>query len=383
MSDDFYADLSPVERFLDLAEIERYHPVPEDSMLFVGDVVSSTPAIEAGHYKEVNVAAAAIIAAVGNALPGRSIAFSFAGDGASFVLPARLETVGRQALGATVRWAKEALGLDLRAAAVPVAAIRAAGLDLKLARFAVTADLSYAMFAGGGLAWAEARMKEGRFPVAPPDAAVGPDLSGLSCSFASIPARHGVILSLIVVPATRERLPEFAALVAEILALAQERDGDVRPLREGGLRLGWALRTLLIEAKTAAAKPKGRGVSAFLATGWTSLLKNFTLRTGRRIGGFDPERYLGEIVRNTDFRKFDDGLRMTLDCSPATADAIEARLGKARRDGLAAFGTHRQDEAMLTCFVPSPLSRDHVHFIDGASGGYAYAARALKEQLRG
>ena len=33
---------------------------------------------------------------------------------------------------------------------------------------------------------------------------------------------------------------------------------------------------------------------------------------------------------------------------------------------------------MMTCFTPSPTRSDHVHFIDGAQGGYAAAATALK-----
>jgi hypothetical protein len=33
----------------------------------------------------------------------------------------------------------------------------------------------------------------------------------------------------------------------------------------------------------------------------------------------------------------------------------------------------------MTCFVPSPTRRDHIHFVDGAMGGYAAAARSLKQ----
>jgi hypothetical protein len=32
----------------------------------------------------------------------------------------------------------------------------------------------------------------------------------------------------------------------------------------------------------------------------------------------------------------------------------------------------------MTCVVPSPTRSDHFHFIDGAAGGYALAARAMK-----
>jgi hypothetical protein len=33
---------------------------------------------------------------------------------------------------------------------------------------------------------------------------------------------------------------------------------------------------------------------------------------------------------------------------------------------------------MMTCIVPSILTDDHVHFIDGAAGGYTQAARLMK-----
>jgi hypothetical protein len=100
-----------------------------------------------------------------------------------------------------------------------------------------------------------------------------------------------------------------------------------------------------------------------------------------RVGGFDPGRYLRQLVENTDFRKFDDGLRMTLDCTPELADRIEACLARAVVDRIARYGTHRQDSALITCFVPSPVRSDHVHFVDGAMGGYAAAARLVKTDL--
>jgi hypothetical protein len=69
---------------------------------------------------------------------------------------------------------------------------------------------------------------------------------------------------------------------------------------------------------------------------------------------------------------------MTLDCTPPVADRLEALLDSARMSGAARCGVHRQEAALMTCFVPSPTRSDHVHFIDGAMGGYAAAARALK-----
>jgi hypothetical protein len=102
------------------------------------------------------------------------------------------------------------------------------------------------------------------------------------------------------------------------------------------------------------------------------------LRFRITVGRFVPATYLREVVENSDFRKFDDGLRMTLDCTPELADTIEARLAAAASQGIIRYGTHRQTAALMTCFTPSPMEATHVHFIDGASGGYAAAAAALK-----
>jgi hypothetical protein len=85
-----------------------------------------------------------------------------------------------------------------------------------------------------------------------------------------------------------------------------------------------------------------------------------------------------QVVENSDFRKYDDGLRMILDCTEELAQALTQRLELAASNGIVRYGLHRQDAAMMTCFTPSVMRSDHVHFIDGARGGYASAATALK-----
>jgi hypothetical protein len=102
------------------------------------------------------------------------------------------------------------------------------------------------------------------------------------------------------------------------------------------------------------------------------------MKMGITVGNFVPKRYLQQVVENSDFRKYDDGLRMILDCTPELADALTQRLAEAAANGVVRYGLHRQDAAMMTCFTPSVMRADHVHFIDGARGGYASAATALK-----
>jgi hypothetical protein len=41
---------------------------------------------------------------------------------------------------------------------------------------------------------------------------------------------------------------------------------------------------------------------------------------------------------------------------------------------------HRQASALVTCISPVPTASDHIHFVDGAGGGYTAAARAIKDE---
>ena len=102
------------------------------------------------------------------------------------------------------------------------------------------------------------------------------------------------------------------------------------------------------------------------------------MRFGIKVGNFVPKTYVRQVVENSDFRKYDDGLRMILDCTPELEQALTKLLTAAAFGKVVRYGLHRQDAAMMTCFTPSVMRSDHVHFIDGARGGYASAATALK-----
>jgi hypothetical protein len=322
-----------------------------------------------------------VIAAVTNALGNRLFPFVFGGDGASFALAAKDFDLARAALAATSTWAAEELDLELRAALVPIKMIREQGLDVRVARFAPSRNVSYAMFSGGGLGWAERQMKEGRYALQPASAGARPDLNGLSCRWREIPAAYGTILSLLVTPVTNGA-PAFRALVEELLAMIESSGEAARPVPDSAPAVGWPPAGLDIEAR--ASRKSDQSLFARRLSLLAETLFGFVvMRYGLKVGGFDAATYKREVVENSDFRKYDDALRMTLDCSAGLADRIEARLAKAEADGIAIFGAHRQPAAIMTCIVPSIYESNHVHFVDGASGGYALAARRLKGRGRG
>ena len=189
------------------------------------------------------------------------------------------------------------------------------------------------MFTGGGLAWRAA--DEGRSlwrRAAPRGTPL--DLTGLSCRFSEIATERGVILSLIVVPGASGDEARFQKLVADILELAEGGAEVGRPMPAGGPGLRWPPEGLDLEARAVAARGRWRW-AALLAVGLEVARGLSALPDGLAIGRFDPARYRRQLVENTDFRKFDDGLRMTLDCTPALADRLEATLADAERAGIA------------------------------------------------
>jgi hypothetical protein len=374
-SDPFYGNIPVFRGFSSLMDPALYSPLPDDWSVGIADVVESTKAIADKRYKAVNMAGASVIASVTNALEGREFPFVFGGDGASFaVSPGDLERA-REALAATAIWVEESLNLVMRVALVPVAAVRAQGLDVRVARFGPSPNLSYAMFSGGGLGWAEAAMKRGEFAVPAAPSGTQPDLTGLSCRFEEIPSVRGLILSVLVVPAQGADPAAFRKLIEDVIALSERSPDAGRPVPPGGPPLRWPPAGVEFEARAKREGSLFRRRAYVLAR---TLFAYVVMRFGISVGGFVPKTYVQQVVENSDFRKYDDGLRMILDCTPELERALTQRLAEAASAGIARYGLHRQDAAMMTCFTPSALRSDHVHFIDGARGGYASAATALK-----
>src|SRR5512138_3558594 len=139
-TDIFYGAIPVFRGFGRLMDPAMYLPLPDDWTVGVADIVESTKAIANQRYKAVNMAGAAVIAAVTNALEGREFPFVFGGDGASFAVAPSDLARAREALAATAVWVREDLDLVMRVALVPVAEIRAKGFDIRVARFAPSPD---------------------------------------------------------------------------------------------------------------------------------------------------------------------------------------------------------------------------------------------------
>ncbi len=370
-----YSEVDIFDDFSRVVDPSVYRSLSDDWRIGVSDVVRSRDAIAGGRYRAVNMAGASVISALTNALDGKAFPFAFGGDGARFAVQPDDVDLARTAMAKTANWAERSLNLDLRVGMASVRDVRDAGYDVQVARYAASANANYAMFSGGGIEWVEEQLKAGRFTIEPALPNAVPDLTGLSCQWGPIASRHGVILSMIVRPAADVPPAAFAAVITDVFTVLSSTN-NINPVPDDGPHVTWPSDRLRLQARTTDSVT-GLHLFNYVQTVVRAALAWILFRTNLPLPGFDPAHYRRQMAVNTDYRKYDDGLMMTVDCTADTAGEIERRLEGARQEGIADYGLHRQATAVMTCVAPSVLSDDHLHFLDGGEGGYTQAAQHM------
>lgn len=191
-----------------------------------------------------------------------------------------------------------------------------------------------------------------------------------------MPSKNGVIMSIIVMPHKDVPWHRFAEFVSRVLDRTSLLEANGHPSAKEGPGVSWPPIGATLEAHAQRGKgPLGKARRKVL---FETFIAWVLIKTGLKVGGFDARRYRRVVGENADFRKFEDGLKMTLDCDSTTESDLRALLEQGEKDGVIQSGVHTQSEAMLTCIVPSIMEDNHVHFVDGASGGYTTASQFLK-----
>jgi hypothetical protein len=375
----FYGRLEPFADFAAVADARHYVEAPDDWLVVIADIKDSTEAARAGRYKDVNLIGAACITAVLNATSGLELPFVFGGDGATLLIPAAARAAVAPALIRTRRLAAREFGLELRLGMVPIEETRRRGRRVLVAKFALSPGNHLAMFAGGGLDLADRLIKEGGFALEDEIDPDPPDLNGLSCRWQPFRSLRGHMLTLLVRPRQVDSLALQQEIIEALRRILDEAPGREAPVQPANMRFVWPPAGLEAEARLTG------GASLWRRRAWLyleSLLQSVAERFDLRIGPYDAPVYREELRRNSDYRKVADTLHMVLDCTAEQSVRIEGYLEGLRAQGRVAYGLHRADRALMTCLVFSLEQGRHVHFVDGADGGYALAALQLKAQLR-
>lgn len=392
-NDDFYKQLEAFDTFERISDSAVFEPVPDDWYVVIADIKGSTKAIAAGRYKDVNMVGAACITGTLNGIKAAAgdeidIPYSFGGDGATLMVPESVIAAARASLVGVSEIAQRESGLELRAGAVPARDLRARGVDVRVAKMRLSPGNAMAMFDGGGVEMADKLIKEEdgtggyRFDGSMVADETGADLTGLSCRWEPLAARNGKMVSMIVRALDAEedgRRRTYKDILTQLSGVLGRELRDGRPIAANNMRFKWIPKGLRLEARLT------RGQGGFLrrychlvAESFIQyLLEVFNLEAG----SYDAPVYREELRSNSDYRRFDDVLRLILDCTEQQTDAVDAILADLRAKGRIAYGLHIADHALMTCLVFSLEQHQHVHFIDGGEGGFTAAAVPYKRQM--
>lgn len=385
-SDQFYANLPVYDDMRCVIEPNRPKQVPADWYIILADVISSTTAFEKGQYREINTIGVSAIIAVLNITDGLDVPYVFGGDGATICVPESLLLKATEALSATIDMTLECFGLELKVGYLPVSEIIKNGATLKIARCRMSPRLVNAMLVGDGVDYVESIVKgdiyNSRYMEVFGNAGHQADFSGFECRWQEIPSRHGEILSLLL-KATATTVEDEALIYAEILdeiGSIYGAESEHHPVNISALNLSLSPKKLHQEQKI---RTYGRSPGFKIVYGFKLLMQNvlgrvlfskyFSTQTG------EWKNYMPDLIRNTDYRKFDGMLKMVIAGTKHQRENLLAIFDEYEQQDKVIYGTHVSDAAQITCLV-NDYKQDHIHFVDGAGGGYTLAAMQLKKK---
>jgi hypothetical protein len=378
-SNQFYADIPAFDEFSGIADEHNYRVAPDDWHVIIADVKGSTRAIAEGRYKDVNMIGAACINAVLNISQKRCVPYVFGGDGATLMVHSSdVETAARVLLGVRDLAARR-FNLDLRVGVVAVAEIhRQSGPRVKVARYRLSPGNELAVFSGGGMELAERWIKAGDY-LLDESHDDDPDLSGLSCRWEPLASQNGVMLSVLMQARAADDMANadlYRQLIRDIASITETGAGPVNPVCDANMKFRWPPRGLRAEIDATLGSRKRSWYALELY--FYSLVQWVLDRFDITAGGYRGRGYRVELRNNTDYQRFDDTLRILIDCKPAQATAIEAMLEAHAQNGVLRYGVHRSDSALMTCLVFNLDKGEHIHFVDGSDGGFTAAAKNMK-----
>jgi hypothetical protein len=384
----FYHDLPALQTFAEAMETSLHSDVPGDWWIVIADVIGSTRAIEAGAYKKVNTVGVACIAAVVNVDRSIDLPFVFGGDGATFAIPESLRERVIPALRQAQQLSRESFGLGLRVGMLRVSELLAQNYWVRLAKVRLSAHMTQPTFSGRGWEEAERLVKDHDAPgvlrVQEADGLAQGSFEGFECRWQGVPSFHDHKLALLVAAVHQDasvNLVTYQDVSNQIQAIY----GDVssyHPLRPEQMQLTFNPKLLNHEWRVRSSQlPFWQRFSYLAKMVLQNIAGRILFARNMDTKAVQWSQYKNELVENSDFRKFDGMLRMVMDGSEAQATALQHYLDEQYRQGRLVYGMHKSREALVTCIVQS-YNGNHLHFVDGSDGGYALAARGLKQQLK-
>ena len=290
---DFYASIPVFDDFADAVKPENYRPLPDD---WVVGVFRRRRLDQGGRRRGATRRSTWSAPASSPASPmrcgGARFPFVFGGDGASFaVARGRRARRRREALAAMAVFAREEYQIELRVAMVPVGGDPRGGARRRVARYGASPALRLRDVRRRRPCLARGAAPSAGTTRSPPAApGARPDLTDLSCRWGVAPARHGLILSVIVAP--RGDDPRFRRARRGVVRHGARRGPDGgRPITLDDLSLAAPAEIALEAVRLEAAAVRALAAGGVAAAAFAPLRAGRLFHTLRlRAGEFDSDR---------------------------------------------------------------------------------------------
>lgn len=381
----FYENMEGFADFSSFVNETHYLALPDDWYVVITDVINSTSAIDAGRYKQVNAAGVASIVVLLNAIKPTVIPYVFGGDGASACIPDAFIEQAKAALVTSQKMAKIEFDLELRVGIVSIREIREAGYTVNIGKYKPHHYFQQALFSGGGLSYAEQLIKNDDVYLINNFAGLdNGSFEGFECRWNQISSPHGETISLLVQVLesnAKDRETTYQKVMLEIRKIYGS-DDKYHPLHTDKMNLTFSPMLLKVETRIRSAFLNPLNQLRYLSWLWIlQWVGKYFMKTNKTTSVTRWGDYKSNLIKNTDYRKFDEALRMVMSGKPEQRHLLRTFLQQLHEQGKLVFGIHAADSALITCIV-NDYNHDHVHFLDGSQGGYAMAAKELKQQLK-
>lgn len=377
----WYADLPAHD--LSHAELlthpELFLQAPLGWDVIATDIADSTSAVADGRGREVNVIAAATLAAGLNIARAKHLhcPFIFCGDGAALVVPPRISEQVLRAQQSLQHRAFASFRLRLRSGSISVARLLRDGHEVRVAKRKRVGGIPEAVFLGSGMREAEELVKHREIPPLPEGeeaASSEADLMGLECRWKDIPPPHkgDEIVNLIIFPLKPN--PVLMRDVLQCIESVYGKAAERHPLATDQLQL---TNPRQAAARELALHP--RSLSRTLRAGYVALETTAGKALFSKPLRGIARSYVDEISEATDALKINGSISTVLAGSKEQRKALLAALRALEEDGKILFGHSLSEATTMTCYVTDRRNA-HVHFLDGKDGGYTRAALELKQK---
>jgi hypothetical protein len=350
--------------------------VPASWHVVITDIRGSTQAVSEGRHEQVNLIATGSIVTVLNIAfnSGIRIPFFFGGDGATFMVPGIMINQIMESLAGYQEHVMNKYRLYLRTGSIPVAGVYRSGHHIKLARYCNSEHFVIPVVTGFGLAYAEHQIKSRHDGPEYKHVNPGePDLNGMQCRWDKIaaPEKNTEIVTLLV---SCKDLPAQAVSFAAILSKIEELYGPFtkrQPISVAELKLKSTFKRLRTEKNQSSSKTNGK---LFFHTWLDALYCRLYFRT--RSG----QAYLQRIVEMSDTLVIDGRINTVISGTASQREELLQFLDGLEHNGTIVYGLHISSASVMSCYVRN-AEYGHIHFVDGAEGGYTQAAVILKRKL--